>query len=116
MYSPEKKWDNRNIRIENRWRFEICNIYATSVTVARPLRHRRAIFAFYCCYKNVEIAVENWLYYIYIYMYIYVWKLNQTVLELDFRAVKFFVLPSTGFEPTPLIHCSTIRLALRPSP
>jgi hypothetical protein len=28
------------------------------------------------------------------------------MLELDFRAVKFFVLPSTGFEPTPLIHCS----------
>ena len=47
---------------------------------------------------------------------IYVWKLNQTVLKLDFRAVKFFVLPSTGFEPTPLIHCSTIRLALRPAP
>jgi hypothetical protein len=22
----------------------------------------------------------------------------------------------TGFEPTPLIHCSTIRLALRPAP
>ena len=29
---------------------------------------------------------------------------------------KIFVLPSTGFEPTPLIHCSTIRLALRPAP
>ena len=28
----------------------------------------------------------------------------------------FFVLPSTGFEPTPLLHCSTIRLALRPAP
>ena len=27
-----------------------------------------------------------------------------------------FVLPSTGFEPTPLIHCSAIRLALRPAP
>ena len=27
-----------------------------------------------------------------------------------------FVLPSTGFELTPLIHCSTIRLALRPAP
>ena len=26
-----------------------------------------------------------------------------------------FVLPSTGFEPTPLIHCGTIRLALRPT-
>ena len=24
-----------------------------------------------------------------IMLYIYVWKLNQTVLELDFRAVKF---------------------------
>jgi hypothetical protein len=53
---------------------------------------------------------------IYIYIYIYIWKLNQAVLELDFRAVKFFVLPSTGFEPTPLIHCSTIRLAVRPAP
>jgi hypothetical protein len=29
---------------------------------------------------------------------------------------QIFVLPSTGFEPTPLIHCSTIRLALRPAP
>jgi hypothetical protein len=47
-------------------------------------------------------------------VYIYVWKLNQTVLELDFWAVNYFVLPSTGFEFTPLIHCSTIRLALRP--
>jgi hypothetical protein len=27
-----------------------------------------------------------------------------------------FVLPSTGFEPTPLLHFSTIRLALRPAP
>ena len=27
-----------------------------------------------------------------------------------------FVLPSTGFEPTPLIHCSTIRLALCQAP
>ena len=23
---------------------------------------------------------------------------------------QIFVLPSTGFEPTPLLHCSTIRL------
>ena len=27
-----------------------------------------------------------------------------------------FVLPSTGFELTPFINCSTIRLALRPAP
>jgi hypothetical protein len=30
---------------------------------------------------------------IYIYIYIYVWKLNQTVVELDFRAVKFLFFP-----------------------
>ena len=30
--------------------------------------------------------------YIYIYIYIYVWKLNQTVLELDFRAVKYIYI------------------------
>ena len=30
---------------------------------------------------------------IYIYIYIYVWKLNQTVLELDFWAVKFLFFP-----------------------
>jgi hypothetical protein len=29
---------------------------------------------------------------------------------------QIFVLPSTGFEPTPLLHCSTTRLALRPAP
>ena len=32
--------------------------------------------------------------YMYIYIYIYVWKLNQTVLELDFRAVKFLFFPA----------------------
>ena len=31
--------------------------------------------------------------YIYIYIYIYVWELNQTVLELDFWAVKFVFFP-----------------------
>ena len=38
-------------------------------------------------------------------------KCQNSILELS-----NFVLPSTGFEPTPLIHCSTIRLALRPAP
>ena len=42
-----------------------------------------------------------------IYIYIYVWKLNQTVLELDFRAVRFLFFPRRDFELTPLIHCST---------
>ena len=62
--------------------------------------------------------------YIYIYMYIsvpldlkvtlkdtrlilniiYVWKLNQTVLELDFRAVKFLFFPRRDLNPH---HCYT---------
>ena len=45
-------------------------------------------------------------------MYIYIWKLNQTVLELDFWAVKFLFFPRRDLN-SPLIHCSTISLALR---
>jgi hypothetical protein len=90
----------------------------------------------------------------YIYIYIYVWKLHQTVLELDVRAViqwdkyivwlslasrrlydilyflwlynEFFIILYNISKiaeldccqiiilSTPLIHCSTIRLALPP--
>jgi hypothetical protein len=42
--------------------------------------------------------------YIYIYIYIYVWKLNQTVLELDFRAVKFLFFRRRDLNPH---HCYT---------
>ena len=69
-------------------------------------------FWLYCCCfalntcKRINIA----------YIFMYVWKLNQTVLELDLWADKCFVLLSTGFELTPLIHCSTNHLALCPAP
>ena len=33
------------------------------------------------------------------YIYIYVWKLNQTVLELDFRAVKFLFFSRRDLNP-----------------
>ena len=39
-----------------------------------------------------------------IYIYIYVRKLNQTVLELDFRAVKFLLFPRRDLNPH---HCYT---------
>ena len=42
--------------------------------------------------------------YIYIHVYIYIWKLNQTVLELDFRAVKFLFFPRRDLNPH---HCYT---------
>jgi len=32
-------------------------------------------------------------------IYIYVWKLNQTVFELDFRAVKFVFFPQRDLNP-----------------
>ena len=63
-----------------------------------------------------SITHYQYLYiYIYIYIYIYVWKLNQTVLELDFIAVKFLFFPRRDLNPH---HCytATIRLALRPAP
>jgi hypothetical protein len=41
---------------------------------------------------------------VYIYIYIYVRKLNQTVLELDFRAVKFLFFPRRDLNPH---HCYT---------
>jgi hypothetical protein len=50
-------------------------------------------------------------YYVNTNYYIYVSRLNQTVLELY-----FCILPLTGFELTPLIHCSTNRFALCPAP
>ena len=52
---------------------------------------------------------------IYIYIYIRL-KIKPNSVRIRFYSCQIFVLPSTGFEPTPLLHCSTIRLALRPAP
>ena len=43
-------------------------------------------------------------------------KIKPNSVRIRFQSCQIFVLPSTRFEPTPLIHCSTIRLALRPAP
>jgi hypothetical protein len=37
-------------------------------------------------------------------IYIYIWKLNQIVLELDLRAVKFLFFPRRDLNPH---HCYT---------
>ena len=49
------------------------------------------------------------------YMYIRL-KIKPNSARIRFQSCQIFVLPYTGFELTPLIHCSTIRLALRPAP
>ena len=55
---------------------------------------------FICIYANIQIRL----------------KIKPNSVRIRFQSCQFVVLPSTGFEPTPLIHCNTIRLALRPAP
>ena len=43
-------------------------------------------------------------------------KIKPNSVRIRFFSCQIFVLPSTGFELTPLIHCSTNRLALSPAP
>ena len=50
-----------------------------------------------------------------IYIYIRL-KIKPNGVRIRFLSCQIFVLPSTGFELTPLMHCNTIRLALRPAP
>ena len=54
--------------------------------------------------------------YIYIYIYIIRLKIKPNSVRIRFLSCQIFVLPSTRFELTPLIHCSTNRLALCPAP
>jgi hypothetical protein len=50
-----------------------------------------------------------------IYIYIRL-KIKPNSVRIRFFSCQIFVLPSTGFELTPLIHCSTNRFTLRPVP
>ena len=47
----------------------------------------------FICVSTVLLCSPTFYVYIYLYLYLYVWKLNQTVLELDFWAVKFVFFP-----------------------
>ena len=42
-------------------------------------------------------------------------KIKPNSVRIIIQSCQFFVLPSTGFELSPLIHYSTILLALRPA-
>ena len=67
-----------------------------------------AIFYMWSCRKR-------WIYiskYIYLYLRL---KIKPNSARIRFLSCQIVVLPSTGFELTPLIHCSIIRLALRPA-
>ena len=48
-----------------------------------------------------------------IYKYIYIrLKIKPNSVKIRFLSCQIFVLPSTGFELTPLIHCSLMSRAL----
>jgi hypothetical protein len=56
-----------------------------------------------CSIAHVRnLAYHSPIYFLIVFLYhiyIYVWKLNQTVLELDFRAVKFLFFPRRDLNP-----------------
>ena len=64
-----------------------------------------------CALCNPKYGIYLYIYFIYIRL-----KIKPNSVRIRFQSCQIFVLPSTGFEPTPLIHCSTIRLALRLAP
>jgi hypothetical protein len=68
--------------------------------------------------KFIVIIIKLFWYLIYtLYIYIYIrLKIKPNSVRIRFLSCQIFVLPSTGFELTPLIHCSTNRLALCPAP
>jgi hypothetical protein len=43
-------------------------------------------------------------------------KIKPNSVRIRFLSCQIFILPLTGFELTPLIHCRTNRLALCPAP
>ena len=80
----------------------VCTCMALQVSVFSK------IYKWYCLILDYTIVI-------YIYIYIRL-KMKPNSVRIRFQSCQIFVLPSTGFEPTPLIHCSTIRLALCPAP
>ena len=66
-----------------------------------------------CVWKNSRKMLAQTKYCSYIYIRL---KIKPNSVRIRSQSCQFFVLHSTGFEPTPLTHCSTIRLPLRPVP
>ena len=82
-------------------------LYKQTIKIPAQIRfHSNARFDSFCLFC---VLVCN------IYIYIRL-KIKPNSVRIRFLSCQFFVLPSTGFEFTPLIHFSTNRLALCPAP
>jgi phosphomevalonate kinase len=58
-------------------------------------------------YTHIIIILHIFFLYIYIRL-----KIKPNSVRIRFYSCQIFVLPSTGFEPTPVIHCSLTSSAL----
>jgi hypothetical protein len=98
-YGPIRGITMRKSQLENVW----CNVYKYIYIYIYIFRcANKADFFFQPKSLPATCNIMNCggdFFYIYIYIYIYVWKLNQTVLELDFRAVKFLFFPRRDLNP-----------------
>ena len=84
----------------------LISIVASTYLVMNPL-----IETCFCILHDIESI------YIYIYIYIYIrLKIKPNSFRIRSLSWQFFVLPSTRFELTLLIHYSTNYLALCPAP
>jgi hypothetical protein len=86
--------------------FRVCHPHTRTFC---PTSHILRNPAYYNCsiYYN-KCSINN--------KYIYVWKLNQTVLELDFRAVKFFCSSLDGIWTHTIDTLQHHSLSQRPRP
>ena len=80
----------------NKWNPNIKHTNWNSILLNIPFSR---VNEFRCRMCSTLFSKILWYFYIYIYIYIYVWKLNQTVLELDFRAVKCLFFPRRDSNP-----------------
>ena len=65
------------------------------------------------CYSCTKPLFDYWYEIIYIYIRL---KIKPNSVRIRSLSCQIFVLPSTGFELTPLMHCRTNRSALCPAP
>ena len=82
------------------------------VSLNFPPRHHRSMYRHHSAKK-----VRLWLKTLYrVLVRVMRLKIKPNSIRIRFQSCQICVLPSPGFEPTPLMHCSTIRLQLRPAP
>ena len=87
--------DYNNFMLYSLWTIYIClaRVPVSQALVIWPWHNQFHHGRFISEFLIIPCSLVNIYIYIYIYIYTHIWKLNQTVLELDFRAVNFLFFP-----------------------